>query len=118
MNTIEWVAVVVSILKVVSMPIALVIIVAIPWRQFARWTTTHQLQSEALLEGMEAILAAKVSLDTTPSGGAALLQGLARNKKNRREKKGKLDPKILNKIEQLGKKKAGVTVRHKLGLIV
>jgi hypothetical protein len=111
MTAMNWTTFFLDILKILAFPTAMVLIVAIPWRQFTRWVAVNQRQAEVLIEGMEAILASKVSLETTPLAGAALLQGLARNKEATREK---TDVQTQETIKELQKPKAGVRIIQKV----
>jgi len=75
------VAIVISILRVVSLPIALVIIVAIPWKRQNQWADIHQKQMEVYTEMTQSLLATCVTIQQGHPAGPALLQSMTRAKK-------------------------------------
>ncbi len=71
-------AFIVAIVKAVALPVALVILVCVPWKAFSRWQDIHFKQMEAYLEMTRALLATKATLEQGHPAGPALLQGITK----------------------------------------
>ena len=95
-----------QIVRALATPIALVLIVAIPWNLLHKWYATHLKQMEMYTEMTQTLLAVKVSMEHGHPAGAAVLQGIGRVKEARKE------PELLNKIEEATKPTSGMVIKQ------